>query len=43
MATLQSIKARVSVRRDLSEDESNTLHKQLVEDVLCSLDMVLSS
>ena len=39
MAALQSIKARVSARRDLSEDESNTLHKQLVEDVLCGLDI----
>ena len=39
MAVLQSIKARVSARQDLSEDESNTLHKQLVEDVLCGLDI----
>ena len=39
MAALQSIKARVSARQDLSEDESNTLHKQLVEDVLCGLDI----
>ena len=39
MAALQSIKARVSARQDLSEDESKTLHKQLVEDVLCGLDI----
>ena len=39
MAALQSIKARVSARQDLSKDESNTLHKQLVEDVLCGLDI----
>ena len=39
MATLQSIKARVSARHDLSEDASNMLHKQLVEDVLCGLDI----
>ena len=39
MAALQSIKARVSVRQALSEEESNTLHKQLVEDVLCGLDI----
>ena len=39
MAALQTIKARVAERRDLSEEESNTLHKQLVEDVLCGLDI----
>ena len=39
MAALQSIKARVSARQELSEDESNALHKQLVEDVLCGLDI----
>ena len=39
MATLQTIKARVSLRHDLSKAESNALHKQLVEDVLCGLDI----
>ena len=39
MAALQAIKARVSLRRDPTHDESDALHKQLVEDVLCGLDI----
>lgn len=39
MATLQTIKARVAEVRDLSDEERNALHKRLVEDVLCGLDI----
>ena len=39
MATLQTIKARVAESREMSGDERNALHKQLVEDVLCGLDI----
>ena len=39
MAALQTIKARLSHRHELGEDESNAIHRQLVEDVLCGLDI----
>ena len=39
MAALQTIKARVAGSRELSDEERNTLHKRLVEDVLCGLDI----
>ena len=45
MATLQTIKARVAAARAMSgegersAEERNALHKQLVEDVLCGLDI----
>ena len=40
MAALQAIKARVASRQDgASEEDPNTLHKRLVEDVLCGLDI----
>ena len=39
MACLQTIKARVAGRRELSGEERNGLHKRLVEDVLCGLDI----
>ena len=39
MATLQALKARVAETRELSGEDDNALHKQLVEDVLCGLDI----
>jgi len=39
MACLQTIKALVSGTRELSDAERNALHKQIVEDVLCGLDI----
>ena len=39
MATLQTIKARVAETREMSGEERNALHKRLVEDVLCGLDI----
>ena len=39
MATLQTLKARVAETRELTGEDENTLHKRLVEDVLCGLDI----
>ena len=39
MACLQTIKARVSGFGEMSSEERNTLHKRIVEDVLCGLDI----
>ena len=39
MATLQTLKARVAETRELSGEDENTLHKRLVEDGLCGLDI----
>ena len=39
MAALQTIKARVDAYREMNSDERDTLHKRLVEDVLCGLDI----
>ena len=39
MATLQTIKARVAESGEMSDEERNALHKRLVEDVLCGLDI----
>lgn len=39
MATLQTIKARVAAAGEISKEERNALHKHLVEDVLCGLDI----
>ena len=39
MATLQAIKARVGQHRELEDAERDTLHKRLVEQVLCGLDI----
>ena len=39
MATLQTIKTRVAESREISDEARNALHKQLVEDVLCGLDI----
>ena len=39
MAALQTIKARVADKRELSYTDRNALHKCLVEDVLCGLDI----
>ena len=39
MATLQTVKARVAEAHEVSEDAGNSLHKRLVEDVLCGLDI----
>ena len=39
MAALQTIKARVAASREMSDEERNALHKRLVEDVLCGLDI----
>ena len=39
MAALQTIKARVDAFREMNSDERNALHKRLVEDVLCGLDI----
>ena len=39
MATLQTIKARVAAAAEASDEDPNALHKRLVEDVLCGLDI----
>ena len=39
MAALQTIKARVADSKKLSDGDRNALHKRLVEDVLCGLDI----
>ena len=39
MAALQTIKARVAGSREMSDEDRNALHKRLVEDVLCGLDI----
>ena len=39
MATLQTIKAQVAESREMNGEERNALHKRLVEDVLCGLDI----
>ncbi|MDE2887551.1 MAG: DEAD/DEAH box helicase family protein [Gemmatimonadota bacterium] len=39
MAALQTIKARVDAFREMTSDDRNTLHKRLVENVLCGLDI----
>ena len=39
MAALQTVKARVAANRETGDEERNTLHKRLVEDVLCGLDI----
>ena len=39
MAALQTIKARVAGSTEMDCDERNALHKRLVEDVLCGLDI----
>ena len=39
MASLQTIKARVAARQELDDGERNTLHRRVVEDVLCGLDI----
>ena len=39
MAALQTIKARVAGSREMDNKDRNALHKSLVEDVLCGLDI----
>ena len=39
MATLQTIKARVAASKEMDDEDRNALHKRLVEDVLCGLDI----
>ena len=39
MAALQTIKARVGNAKEMSDEDRNALHKRLVEDVLCGLDI----
>ena len=39
MATLQTIKSRVAEAVETTDEERNALHKRLVEDVLCGLDI----
>ena len=39
MAALQTIKARIADSSEMKSDERNALHKLLVEDVLCGLDI----
>ena len=39
MAALQTIKARAAESGEMSDEERNALHKRLVEDVLCGLDI----
>ena len=39
MATLQTIKARVAESGEMTGEARNALHKRLVEDVLCGLDI----
>ena len=39
MAALQTIKARVGNATEMGDEDRNALHKRLVEDVLCGLDI----
>ena len=39
MAALQTIKARIAGTREMDNKDHNALHKHLVEDVLCGLDI----
>ena len=39
MAALQTIKVRVAGSKEMNAEERNALHKRLVEDVLCGLDI----
>ena len=39
MAAVRTLKARVAETRALSDEDGNILHKRLVEDVLCGLDI----
>ena len=39
MAALQTIKARIGDAREMGDEDRNALHKRLVEDVLCGLDI----
>ena len=39
MGTLQTIKARVAESGEMGDEERNALHKRLVENVLCGLDI----
>ena len=39
MAALQTIKARTAESREMNDEDQNVLHKRLVEDVLCGLDI----
>ena len=39
MAALQTIKARMAEKKEMTEEERDALHKHLVEDVLCGLDI----
>lgn len=39
MASLQTMKARIDGYREMSDKERNALHKHVVEDVLCGLDI----
>ena len=39
MASLQTIKGRVAELEELNDEERNVLHKRLVENVLCGLDI----
>ena len=39
MAALRTIKARMDTSGELSPEERNTVHRRLVEDVLCGLDI----
>ena len=39
MAALQTIKSRVAATRELNDEDRNALHRHLVEDVLCGLDI----
>ena len=39
MATLQTIKARVARHKEMNREERDALHKSIVEDVLCGLDI----
>ncbi len=39
MACLQAIKARVAESGELTKEENNALHKGIVEDILCGLDI----
>ena len=39
MAALQTIKARVGNAKEMNDEDRNALHKWLVEDVLCGLDI----
>ncbi len=39
MATLRTIKARVGNAKEMTDEDRDALHKRLVEDVLCGLDI----